>query len=55
MNKEYNLAVQTFQKTIQLDPNNASAYHYLGITYQYMGDQAKAAENFEKERLLKGS
>ena len=46
--QRYDKAEEYFKKTIQLEPNNAYNYQYLGFTYQLMGDSVRANEQFIK-------
>mgnify|MGYP002817454169 CR=1 FL=1 len=39
------LAVDTFAKTLALDPENETAHHNLGIIFALLGDEAKAQEH----------
>ena len=39
---EYQLAIQDFNKAIQLDPNYALAYHHRGNAYRELGIKGKA-------------
>jgi chromosome segregation ATPase len=48
-NKEYPRAIAEFEKTIELNPEDASAYFNLGYIYaEYLVDRPKAIENFSK-------
>lgn len=38
-----NLAVEAFQKTLALDPENLTAHYTLALLYTQLGDEAKAA------------
>ena len=42
----YQEAIDTFQKTTEINPNEATAFYYLGITYEKAGDMEKARENY---------
>ncbi len=44
----YTKAIPIYEKLIAKDPGNARYYLNLGITYQRMGNQAKAKSNFDK-------
>ncbi|MCS1409673.1 MAG: hypothetical protein M2R45_02857 [Verrucomicrobia subdivision 3 bacterium] len=39
------LAVEAFQKTLVLDPENETAHHNLGIIHSLLGDEERAAEH----------
>ncbi len=41
-------AIPFFQRAIQLDPNFALAYVALGTTYENLGEEGRAAENYTK-------
>jgi protein O-mannosyl-transferase len=49
------MALGYFEKTLQLDPYDPSSYTNIAITYQQMGNNAKAAEFFKKAQQLKSS
>ncbi len=42
--KNFRLAVQYFEKSIQLDPEAVSAYRMLSVTYASLGDQQNASK-----------
>lgn len=50
--KQFDKAIEYFQYAIKLDPNNIPAHHYLGITYQMIGNQAMADFYLAKEKEL---
>ena len=41
-------ALSCYQKALEIDPNSAKTYKYLGYYYLYKDDKAKAKEAFEK-------
>lgn len=45
---DYQEAVEAFKEVIAEDPENASAYYYLGYTYQEMGNYIAARMAFKK-------
>lgn len=45
--KEYEAAVEAFQKTIEVDPGNAKAALYIGQAYDKLGNTEKAVESYE--------
>ena len=45
-------AVIRLEKAVELDPNFAMAYLYLGRTYTLISENKKASENFEKAKTL---
>lgn len=45
---KYREALQSYQKSVSLDPGNANAYYGMGLCYQKMNQLDKALENFEK-------
>lgn len=48
-NKEYPRAIAEFEKTIELNPEDAAAYFNLGYIYaEYLEDRGKAIDNFTK-------
>ena len=52
-NKEYSRAVSEFEKSIELNPEDAYAYFNLGYIYaEYLIDRPKSIENFKKYLLL---
>jgi Tfp pilus assembly protein PilF len=40
---DFNGAVQSFEAAVALSPNDASNHLYLGVSYEYLGEQDKAA------------
>ena len=50
--KDYNGAIQTALKILELDPNYADAYNILGISYSKLGNQTEAIANLEKAAQL---
>ncbi len=46
--KDYQRALQAFQQAVKAEPNNASAYNYLGLTYKKLGRYDEAAEAYVK-------
>ena len=50
---DYKKAILEFKNTLQLDPNFAEGYLYLGKTYLRMGDPKKAYGSFSKALELK--
>ena len=49
---EYDNAILYYQKAIKLDPNFASAYNYMGIVYDFKGNDDKAIECYQKAMEL---
>lgn len=45
---QWNDALRAFEKTIELDPNQAYAYYYLGVLYAAKGERAKADAALQK-------
>jgi tetratricopeptide (TPR) repeat protein len=45
--KRFNEAVETFLHTLEIDPENVFAHNYLSLSYQELGDKAKAEEHHE--------
>ena len=50
--EDYNNAVDFFNKAIQCDPQYAEAYYNRGLSYQLMGDNAKADADFAQAKTL---
>jgi serine/threonine protein kinase/tetratricopeptide (TPR) repeat protein len=46
-------AIPFFQQAIELDPNFAMAYGYLGVMYGILGEQSKCVENLSKAFQLR--
>ena len=46
--KQYQRAIQDFDKAIQLDPSHASVYSMRGLAYRRLGQDAKAAADRAK-------
>lgn len=55
MNNNYNEALQSFQKVLQLNPNNPQTYSNIGSLYGNMGDTIKAKEYFAKAKQVGGN
>jgi protein O-mannosyl-transferase len=53
MMQQFDQAIPAFTRCVEIDQNNALAWRYLGITYQSMGNMAKAQECFDRENQLK--
>jgi tetratricopeptide (TPR) repeat protein len=49
---EYDEAIAKFQKTIELNPKYADAYHNLGTALQRQNKYEEAEKQFAKEREL---
>jgi len=48
-NKEYSRAIAEFEKTVELNPNDAAAQYNLGFIYaEYLVNRPKALEHFRK-------
>lgn len=43
----YNLAIDTYNKVLKLDIQNADAYFYKGLIFKETGDTAKAISSFQ--------
>jgi len=50
--KEYANALTAFQNTLNLSPNDATAYNNLGTTLQALGNLKKAIQHFQKAASL---
>ena len=46
--KMFQLAIENFEQTIQIDPNYKGAYEFLGFTYNNLGDTAKGQMYLKK-------
>lgn len=44
--KKHQEAIPLIEKALASNPNNASAYYYLGLAYQNLGDANKALQNY---------
>ena len=53
INSDYAAAVPLFQQAIRLDPNFATAYASLGVSYYALGESNLAAENVRKAYELR--
>jgi len=51
--KQYNIAIQDFNKAIELDPNYAGAYLHRGKTFIKMGLKDKGCADLRKACELK--
>lgn len=49
---DYKKAIESFTKATELNPENADGYHWLGLTYNALGDFDKAIEFAEKATNL---
>jgi Flp pilus assembly protein TadD len=52
MMKEFDKAIDAFNKALQINPKNARAYYYLGITYRSIGKEDLAVQNLQKAKML---
>lgn len=50
---KYDEAIQSFQKAIEINIDNAMAYYGMGVAYQKSGNQAKANDCFQQHEMLK--
>jgi tetratricopeptide (TPR) repeat protein len=50
--EDYNNAVDFFSKAIDCDPNFAEAHYNRGLSYELMGDKAKAKECYDRAKEL---
>jgi tetratricopeptide (TPR) repeat protein len=50
-NKQTELSIKQYKKTILLDSNYADAYFHLGMIYEYSRDEWKKAEGYYKETI----
>jgi len=50
--KEYNKALENFNKAINLEPNYEIPYRGLGWTHYYLGNLTKAKEYFNKAKTI---
>ena len=48
INNDYESAIEHFSKSIELEPNNAIAYHQRGLAYYNIGYYQKALKDFNK-------
>ena len=49
---KYDKAIYNFTRAIQLNPENADAYHFRGRAYTFRGEQAKAEADYAKAKEL---
>ena len=52
-NKMFMLAIESFKKVTQIDPNYKSAYQFIGVTYMNMGDSANGQQFINKANSIK--
>ncbi|MEM7105427.1 MAG: glycosyltransferase family 39 protein [Bacteroidota bacterium] len=52
MKGQFSKAIPIYQELIAIDPTKPGYFINLGLTYQSLGNQAKAEENFAKARAL---
>ena len=50
--KQYDSAIETYQKAISIDPLNAVAYHNLANSFRDLDKKDLAVENYEKALAL---
>lgn len=50
--KRLSESLAAFKKTIELSPQNASAYYYQGLIYEQQGNKDDALDSNNKARLL---
>ncbi len=50
--KQYEEAVATLRKAVELDPTQPDAHYRLGHVYQAMGKSTQAEEEFKKVQQL---
>lgn len=46
--KDYAGAIEEFSEAIQINPENAKAYYFIGYSHYKQGEFSKASEAFEK-------
>ena len=51
--EEYDRAIQSYQKAIEINPKYADAYYHMGGIYEKLGNQDKADECFQKARMFR--
>ena len=49
-NKMFLLAIESFKKVTEIDPNNKSANQFIGLTYMNMGDRVNGQEYINKAK-----
>jgi len=54
LTREYNTAIEQYNKSIEMHPNNPWAHSYLGKIYKEMGWYSKAIEEFKQALSLIG-
>ena len=52
---DYNRAIADYTKAIELNPNNADAYHIRGQAYSAKGGHARASVDFTKAKHLRNA
>jgi len=50
---DYAKAIESFKETIQVKPNSAETYFYLGLAYGKLGDHQKELESYKEAVRLK--
>ncbi len=50
--QKYQQAVKDFNKTIEIDSENANAYYWRGLTYRQRGDREAANPDFQEAANL---
>ena len=46
--KDYGGAIKEFEEAVQIDPENADAYYFMGYSYYKLRDMQKAMEVFDQ-------
>ena len=50
--RNYDEAIECYQKAIELNPDFAGAYNNMGLAYQYLGKQDEANICFQKTSMI---
>ena len=51
--REYDWAIEDYNKVIEMNPDNVEAYYNRGVTYHHKGDYDRAIEDYTKTIQLK--
>lgn len=46
--RNYKAAAAKFEQAVKSNPSNSNAYYYRALTYQYLGDRAKASSYYQQ-------
>ena len=51
---DFRNAIESFKKALEITPNDAQIYYFIGITYQSLGDKENAKIYLDKAQAMQG-